>query len=76
MAECLDGVDRERAALDARQSSPSGDSPVLRSCGRAVRDLQEEQLRLHLLLEAAVRIGVFDPAVAASRKPRRVGRLA
>ena len=61
--------------LDACQSSPSGDSPVERCCGRAVSDLQEEQLRLHLLLEAAVRIGVFDPAVAVSRKPWRVGRL-
>ena len=72
LAEWVDGVERERAVLDACQSSPSGESPVLRSCGRAARDLQEEQLRLHLLLDAAVRIGVFDPAVAASRKPRRV----
>ena len=63
LAECVDAVERERAALDACQSSPSGDSPALRFCGRAVRDLQEEQLRIHLLLEAAVRIGVFDPAV-------------
>ena len=75
LAECVDGVEQERLALDACQRSPSGDSPVRRRCGRAVRDLQEQQLRLHLLLEAAVRIGVFDPAVAVSHKPRRVGRL-
>ena len=62
LAECVDGVEQERLALDACQRSPSGDSPVRRRCGRAVRDLQEQQLRLHLLLEAAVRIGVFDPA--------------
>ena len=74
-AECVDPVDQEWAVLDACQSSPSGDSPVERCCGRAVSDQQEEQLRLHLLLEAAVRIGVFDPAVAVSRKPWRVGRL-
>ena len=75
VAECVGGVEQEWLVRDACQSSPSGDSPVLRRCGQAVRDLQEEQLRLHLLLEAAVRIGVFDPAVAVSRKPRRVGRL-
>ena len=63
VVEGLDGVDQERAVLDACQNSPSGDSPVRRRCGRAVRDLQEEQRRLHLLLEAAVRIGAFDPAV-------------
>ena len=62
LAECVDGVEQERLALDACQRSPSGDLPVRRRCGRAVRDLQEQQLRLHLLLEAAVRIGVFDPA--------------
>ena len=64
LAECVDGVEQERLALDACQRSPFGDSSVRRRCGRAVRDLQEQQLRLHLLLEAAVRIGVFDPAVA------------
>ena len=62
VVEGLDGVEQERAVLDACQRSPSGDSPVRRRCGRAVRDLQEEQRRLHLLLEAAVRIRVFDPA--------------
>ena len=63
VVEGLDGVKQERAVLDACQNSPSGDSPVRRRCGRAVRDLQEEQRRLHLLLEAAVRIGAFGPAV-------------
>ena len=63
VVEGLDGVEQERAVLDACQSSPSGDSPVRRRCGRAVRDLQDEHLRLHRLIEAAVRIRVFDPAV-------------
>lgn len=63
LAESVDRVEQERLALDACQSSPAGDSPVRRRCGRAVRDLQEQQLRLRLLLEAAIRIGVFDPAV-------------
>ena len=62
--ECVDGVEQERAVLDACQSSPSGDSPAFRRCGRAVRDLQEQCSRLDRLLDAAVRIGVFDPAVA------------
>ena len=75
VVETLDGVEQERAALDACQSSPAADSPVRRRYGRAVRDLQEEQLRLHVLLEAAVRIGVFDRA-AVSGAPRGVGRLA
>ena len=64
LAESVDGVEQERLALDACQSSPSGESPVVRRCGRAVRDLQEQQRQLHRLLEAAVRIGAFDPAVA------------
>ena len=64
VVETLDGVEQERAALDACQSSLAADSPVRRCCGRAVRDLQEEQLRLHVLLDAAVRIGVFDVAGA------------
>ena len=74
VVDTLDGVEQERAALDACQSSPAADSSVRRRCGRAVRDLQEEQLRLHVLLETAVRIGVFDPA-AVSGEPRGVGRL-
>lgn len=60
---CVGGVEQERAALEACQSSPSGDSPVLRCCGRAVRDLEEQQRPLHLLLEAAVRIQLFHPGV-------------
>lgn len=65
VVETLDGVEQEeQAVLDACQSSPATDSPIRRRCGRAVRDLQEEQLRLHVLIEAAVRIGVFAPAAA------------
>ena len=75
VVETLDGVEQERAVLDNCQSSPAADSPVRRRCGRTVRDLQEEHLRLHVLLEAAVRIGVFDRA-AVSGAPRGVGRLA
>ena len=71
VVETLDDVEQERAGLDACESSPAGDSPVRRRCGRTVRDLQEEQLRLHVLLEAAVRIGVFDRA-AVSGAPRGV----
>ena len=64
VVETLDDVEQERAALDACRSSPAADSPVRRRCGRTVRDLQEEHLRLHVLLEAAVRIRVFDLAGA------------
>ena len=64
LVEWVHGVEQEHAALDACQNSPSGDSPVRRHCGRAVRDLQEEQHRLHSLLEAAVQIGVFDLGLA------------
>ena len=64
VVESVDAVEQERSALDACQRSPCSDSPALRRCGWAVRDLQEQQSRLHRLLEAAVRIGVFDPAVA------------
>ena len=63
LAECVDGVEQERAVLDACQRSLSGDSPVRRRCGRAVRDLQEQQSRLHQLLEAVIRVGVFDRPV-------------
>ena len=63
LAECVDGVEQERVVLDACQRGSSGDSPVRRRCGQAVRDLQEQQSRLHQLLEAVMRIGVFDRAV-------------
>lgn len=63
------------AAVEQEPLSPATDSPVRRRCGRAVRDLQDQQIRLHVLLEAAVRIGVFDPA-ALSGEPRGLGRLA
>lgn len=65
VVEALDGVEQERSDLDARQGTSSGDSPMRRCCGRAVRNFQEEQLRLHVLLEAAVRIGVFDSGLAS-----------
>ena len=64
LVDSVDAVEQERTVLDACQSGPSGDSPVQRRCGRAVRDLQEEQLGLHRLLDAAVRIGAFAPPVA------------
>ena len=64
LVDSVEAVDQERTVLDACQSGPCGDSPVQRCCGRAVRDLEEEQLRLHRLLDAAARIGVFAPPVA------------
>ena len=64
LADCVGGVEQERLALDACQSSPCSDSPALRRCGRAGRDLQEQQSGLHRLLEAVVRIGVFDSSAA------------
>ena len=64
LADCVGGVEQERLALDACQSSPCSDSPALRRCGRAVRDLQEQQSGLHRLLEAVVHIGVFDSSAA------------
>ena len=75
VVETLDGVQQEPAALDACRSSPVADSAARRRCGRAVRDLHEAQLRLHVLLDAAVRIKVFDP-VPVSGESRGVGRLA
>ena len=60
LVECVDGVEQERLVLDACQSSPSGDSPVRRRCGRAVRDLQEQHSHLHQLL------GAVMPASASS----------
>ena len=44
----------------------SSDAPAHRSRGRALRDLEECQHGLHLLLDAAVRIGTFDPAARAA----------
>ena len=64
LADCVDGAGQEWAVLDACQSRASSDSPMLRRCGRAVRDLQAQQSRLHRLLEAVVRIGVFDSVLA------------
>ena len=73
--ECVGLADQESEFLDGCQYGWSGDSPVRQRSARAVRDLQDEQLRLHRLLEAVVRIGVFD-AAAVSGEPWCVGRLA
>ena len=59
-----DDVDEEVAALDACQAGAGGDSPVRRRYGLALRDFREDRLRLHRLLEAVVRIGIFDPAAS------------
>ena len=59
--------DRGESQLgDGGRVGPLGDSSSGRGCGRVAPELQAAQLRLHLLLKAAVRIRVFDP-VAASR---------
>ena len=64
LAECVDGVEQERAVLDACQRGSSGDSPVRRRCGRAVRDLQEQQSSTSPAAWGGdARIGVFDRAV-------------
>lgn len=65
-----DDVDEEVTTLDACQARAGGDSPARHRYGLALRDFREHQLRLHRLLEAVVRIGIFDPA-AASRFPSR-----
>ncbi len=64
LVECLGEVDRERKLRGGGQSATHGDSLVRQRYGQAVRDLEGHHLRLHLLLEAAVRIGVFNPAAA------------
>lgn len=43
---------------------PVGDSDVAARRARAVSDLREHHRRLHLLIEAVVQIGVFDPESA------------
>ena len=65
LAQCAGEAERERQFLDACQRGPAGESPSQRRHGRAVRDLQDERRRLHLLLDAAVRIGAFDSALVA-----------
>ena len=67
LVESVDDVGQERAVLDACQHVLTSGSQVHRRYGRAVRDLQEERLRFGRLLEATVRIGVFDPVVALGR---------
>lgn len=46
VVEGLDGVERQRAVLDARQVGPSGDSAVWRCRRYAVRDLQPSPCRV------------------------------
>lgn len=65
--ESVGAADRELEIANGCQCGVTGDSEVRRRCARAVRDLQEHHLRLHALLEAVVRIGVFAPAMAGSR---------
>ena len=67
--------DRDESQLgDGGKLRPRGASPAGQTCGRSVRGLQEAQLRLHLLLDAVVRIGVFDPASSSgSSRRRRLG---
>ena len=75
MVACFGAVDEDFDHPGGGQSATPGDSLVRQRYARAVRDLQDEQFRLHRLLEAVVRIGVFGPA-AVSGEPRGVGRLA
>lgn len=64
--------DRDESQLgDGCRRRPPGASPLGQSCGRAMRGLQEAQLRLHVLLDAVVRIGVFDPASSSGDSRRR-----
>ena len=63
----VDGVDRvghRRVVLHASQSSPSGDLPVKQRCGLAVGIRMRSDFVFSGLLEAPLRIGHFDPAVA------------
>ena len=75
MVACFGAVDEDFDHPGGGQSATPGDSLVRQRYARAVRDLQDEQFRLHRLLEAVVRMGVFGPA-AVSGEPRGVGRLA
>ena len=61
VAAAGDAVGRESADLDACLAGPAGDSPARRRYGLALRGFCEARRRLHRLLDAVVRIGVFDP---------------
>lgn len=65
--ESVGAADRVIEIADGCDCAVSDDSAVGRRCAKAVRELQEHHLRLHALLEAVVRIGVFDPAAAGCR---------
>ena len=69
VADAGDDVDAELAALDGCQAGRPGDSPVRRRYGLALRDFRGDRLRLHRLLDAVVRIGVFDPAASPPEGP-------
>ena len=62
--ESVRAVEGEAERADGSSSGAAGDSPARQRCGRAVRALQEQRHRLHVLLAAAVQIRVFDPAAA------------
>ena len=61
--------------FDACGYGPAGDSPAGRGCARSLRDLEEARFRLSELLDAAVRLGIFEPAVI-SGVCRRSGDVA
>ena len=64
LVECLGEVDREREIRGGGQCATPSDSLVRQRYARVVRDLEEHHIRVHLVLEAALRIGVFSPAAA------------
>ena len=71
----LGAADEESRLFDACGYGPAGDSPAGRGCARTVRDLEEARLRLHALLDAAVRVGIFRPADSSTASPS-VGAVA
>ncbi len=71
----LGAADEESRLFDACGYGPAGDSPAGRGCARTLRDLEEARLRLHVLLDAAVRVGIFHPADSTTASPF-VGALA
>ena len=62
LVECLGVLGREFRG--GGQPGTPGDSLVLQRYARVGRDLDDQCTRLHLLVDAAIRIGVFDPAAA------------
>ena len=62
LVECLGALDRELRG--GCQPATPGGSLVLQRYARVGRELEDHCIRLHLLVDAAIRIGVFDPAAA------------